>query len=678
MIVDAYLNKPFGCCALILRLNEFAGICKLVCSVLPVLTDFPIRKFVKYRYKLFLSLMPAFVSAQLKDTVHLNEINISTPKYEHFSQARKIQKSDSLLKSFYDNGSLSDYIAFNTPVFVRNYGPSNLSTSSFRGGNAQQTAVLWNGFNIQNPMLGQNDFSQIPNFIFDEVDVEYGGASALWGSGAIGGSIRLNTKPGFNKGLQTVLNIGAGNFETKKINSSIHYSNNRFSTTTKLYYNRSENNFIYSDITKKRQIHADYAIKGFLQQLSFLPVKNQKITIQVWYNRSLRNLPPATGNNISKASQYDDNTKFSADWNYYGKRTLLEFKAGYFNDVLNYTDSIAGLFSNNRTKTFITESNIYYRLNDNQKIYAGINFTNFKALTNNYVVENPGLSKQAFLLGYSLYLLNKKMSFDCSMRQEFSDMFTIPFTGSAGLTYEVVKQLKLKLNAAKLYRHPTLNDLFWKNGGNPDLKPEYGYSFDGGAEYKMKFRKLILQSECTYFNKHINDWINWLPGTGGYPSPVNVLKVYSRGTETSNSIVYLKKDFLFKLFAHTAYVLSTPLKSVSPNDAAIGRQLIYTPRYNYGAGFSLVFHDFSMLCNYNYTGYRFTSSDNSSWLNPYHLTNVKFSYLLKYKTSDISSAFHINNLFNTNYRVIAGSPMPLRYYEISLTIRYKQPKTKQL
>ncbi len=65
------------------------------------------------------------------------------------------------------------------------------------------TAILWNGFNIQNAMLGQTDLSLLPAVFFDEVEIEYGGSSAVWGSGAVAGSIHLNNRAGFGRGLKT-------------------------------------------------------------------------------------------------------------------------------------------------------------------------------------------------------------------------------------------------------------------------------------------------------------------------------------------------------------------------------------------------------------------------------------------------------------------------------------------
>jgi vitamin B12 transporter len=618
--------------------------------------------------------LPFTFFAQSKDTssVALNEIVISGTRSEKFSAGKKLQKIDSLTKENFNLMNLSDLLSFNTPVFMKNYGPGNLSTSSFRGGNASQTAVLWNGFNIQNPMLGQNDFSQLPNFIFDDITVEYGGSASLWGSGAVGGTIQLGNKPKFNKGFSTLLNLGIGSYDARKLNSRIHYSNSWFSSTTKVYLNNSTNDFNYLDTTEKRQSHADYMIKGFLQELSAIFLKHHKLTGRFWYNNSFRNFAPTIGNSISKSSQSDENIKLNLDYVYEGRKFVPGIRLAYFDDVLNYVDSLAGIFSDNKTKTFISEADVFYKVNNTHKLYFGINYTKNTAITVNYILPETSLNKSAVMLGYNLNLLQQKLNLDVNLRQEFSSSYPIPFTGSSGITYQLLKAIKLKVNAAKVYRLPTLNDLYWKNGGNPDLKPEEGYTYEGTFDLNLPLKNFILQSELTYFNKQIQNWITWIPGPNSSPTPMNVLKVYSRGTETSSSISYLKKQLRLKLGFNSSYVLSTSMASSLPNDASVNKQLIYTPRYNYGANFTFCLYDLSLMYLHNYIGYRFTSSDNTSWLKPYHLGTFKLAYTFKMSKVSFAAGFQVNNAFNVSYKVIDQRPMPLRNYEVNISLTFNK------
>ena len=302
-----------------------------------------------------------------------------------------------------------------------------------------------------------------------------------------------------------------------------------------------------------------------------------------------------------------------------------------------------------------------------------MNYTNYTAQTLNYTKPNQTLSKEAILLGYNFNYFEQKLNFDLNLRQEFSNAFSIPLTGSTGLSYQLIKQLKLKANAAKVYRLPTLNDLYWNPGGNPNLKPEEGYTYEGSIEIKIPTRNFLLESEMTYFDKNIHNWIYWVPGPGGNPSPINLLKVYSRGTETSSFISYKYDKLKCKIGFNSAYVLSTSTESNLENDASVNKQLIYTPRYNYGGSFSFSLDKFNFSYYHNYIGYRFTTSDNTSWLKPYQYANLKVGYGYGFQKLNVSVAFHVNNLYNSSYVVIAQRPMPLRNYEVSLTLTYHKP-----
>ena len=161
------------------------------------------------------------------------------------------------------------------------------------------------------------------------------------------------------------------------------------------------------------------------------------------------------------------------------------------------------------------------------------------------------------------------------------------------------------------------------------------YYYEKALRYnysKNNFRTLI---EATYFNRHTNNWIIWLPGDNGYWTPRNLLQVHSRGTETKTTLTYLKNKLFLKLDLSTSYILSTNTKNINVNDNSKDRQLIYSPRYAGYATFLIQYKKLTIYYNYNYTGYRFTSTDNTSWLMPYHISNLKIATNFNFeKTKD--------------------------------------------
>jgi iron complex outermembrane receptor protein len=626
------------------------------------------------------------LQSQNKDTtIHqLQEVSIIQTKQEQLETSKKTISFDSLTLARYTTSSLADLLSNQSTVYIKSYGNGNIATSSMRGGNASHTALLWNGLNIQNAILGQPDLSIVPTLFFNNISLEYGGGSAMWGSGAIGGSIHLQNKTIFDQGFKTKLQMSVGSFGTTKIASAVFLSYKKIISNTKIYYNGSENNYTYKDTIDKenpiKQItHANYTAKGLMQELSFLATENQKVNIRLWYNVMDRNLPSLTLPN-SKKNQEDENLKLNADWNYSKHKLNSIIRLGYFNDKLNYTDSAANLLiSKSKTKTIITESDNIIS-HKNHKFNFGTNFTNYQVTLFSQEAKKDTsyfyhLSKLAFFGAYKLSLLNSKLNYNLSVRKEFTSQTEIPFTGNTGIYYQFTRLVAAKINANKSFKQPSLSDLYWNPGGNPNLKPEDSYEFEGGLEANYKKNNFSLLVEVTYFNRHTKNLITWLPNGSGNWSPKNIPEVYSRGAETKTELTYFKKEVLIKLIVHTSYVLSTYQKNISVNDNSEGRQLIFTPRYNGQGTLLLSYKNLNLLFNNNYTGYRFISTDNSSWLYPYYIANLRCSYSYAFSSVNMEIFYNINNLFNKNYVVVPNNPMPLRNYEIGITINYHKKNT---
>lgn len=72
----------------------------------------------------------------------------------------------------------------------------------------------------------------------------------------------------------------------------------------------------------------------------------------------------------------------------------------------------------------------------------------------------------------------------------------------------------LKASVSRNYRFPTLNDLYFLPGGNPNLRNEHGFSYDAGVSFEVgKENAYKLNGGVNWFDSYIDDWIIWLPTT---------------------------------------------------------------------------------------------------------------------------------------------------------------------
>src|SRR5690606_22669337 len=145
------------------------------------------------------------VQAQLDSLQHLDEVFLTDSKLENFWSGftqNRIGKSSVERNSF----SLTEVLQYNSFIYFKENGAGMVSSPSFRGTNAAQTAVIWNGININSIFTGQTDFNTISPLGYDEITVRSGGGGVQYGSGAVGGSIHLNNYFSFEKIDTTSLN----------------------------------------------------------------------------------------------------------------------------------------------------------------------------------------------------------------------------------------------------------------------------------------------------------------------------------------------------------------------------------------------------------------------------------------------------------------------------------------
>ncbi len=191
-------------------------------------------------------MLPVFVFSQVSEsdtTLNIQEVIVNDTRLENFSTGTKVQNFDSETLEQFDGDNLSDLLINESGIFIKTYGLGSLATSSFRGGSASQTVTLWNGFNINSPMNGQLDFSLVPAGLTNNVKIQHGGTSALWGSGAIGGTIHLNSIPVFDKGITAAASFEAGSFGTFKEKVSFEISKPKWISALKFSHNNAKNNF---------------------------------------------------------------------------------------------------------------------------------------------------------------------------------------------------------------------------------------------------------------------------------------------------------------------------------------------------------------------------------------------------------------------------------------------------
>ena len=259
--------------------------------------------------------------------------------------------------------NLSEILRFQTPVYIKENGRGAASSPSFRGTTAQQTSVLWNGIPVNSLFLGQSDINNLSLLNYDNIDVKSGGGSVIYGSAAIGGTIHLNNKIAFNKGLETRFFGEYGSYETLNTSLKTSYSTDKFAavfsaglSTSKNDYEVPEKNYInnngeYSNqtfnLSTAYRFNNRNQIYWHTQQLfgdQHYPIFEVQQTKTKYLNNSFRSMMTCT--NRGSRHQYEFYTAFlKEEWSYFpdidklkgsgGNGKIFLLKNDFEYDILN-------------------------------------------------------------------------------------------------------------------------------------------------------------------------------------------------------------------------------------------------------------------------------------------------------------------------------------------------------
>ena len=562
---------------------------------------------------------------------------------------------------------VGELLAQSTGVFVKSFGGGSSATTSIRGGSAEHTRVLWNGLPIENPMLGQVDFSLLPAIFVDEVAVHYGGNTATWGNGAIGGTIQLDNKTDWQKkNLITQYSATSGAFGVAQQGLKFGYGNEKFQLINRIFYQTAENDFSYfidENLPRREQTNAATKQWGSLQEFHYRINPRQTFNAYFWYQKNDRQLPPHAAQNQSVAYQKDVTKRLSADWQYAGDNWLIKAQAAWYEEDLLYVDSLSGIDDFSRFNTLLGQLTGTKEIGKIHRLTVGIQETFYRANTDLY--ENS--ITQNRLAVWSDWKTDwKNLSLELSVRQELQDKKRLPLVPSFGAVYRPFKWVSLRGRVSRNYRSPNLNALYYFPTGNPDLLSESGWSRELGLDFTfMKLDKWIATYAVTGFRRDIKNWIRWILPEGSFTfAPTNIAAVRSEGIEYRVDLNGEAQNTIVKVSLGYNQLRSIHKKGINRPQITAGSQLVYTPKHQFFSTLKFNYHAALFMFQHRYTGE--VSTLNNNTLPGYHLSDLMLGYTLKTKRWQHQFSLRVNNLWDKDYRVLERRGMPGRHLSFNL------------
>jgi iron complex outermembrane receptor protein len=588
------------------------------------------------------------------DTLQIHEVEISASREKLFSAGGRITEIDSVTKMNYITSNLSELLSENSTAFIKTYGSGGIATIAFRGTEARHTSVLWNGFNINSPTLGLCDLALIPVSFSDKTTIIHGSASSLYGTSAIGGIIDLQNIPDFFQGVKINYKGSAGSFSSFENVLNVDAGTENFLSSTHFFYEQSKNDFSFINFydQEQKQQHANLENTGVLQNFYYRFNNSTVISSGIWYQVTDRELPPLMTVPQSTAEQKDSVLRTFMELKKMFKKSSLNIRVAYFDEYELYTDPSYKIYAPYKTISYKAEAEQRFFITDKLIVNAGGSFNHYKSDVKEYM-NTISANYFAAFTGVR-YEFKKDLLFTIDARKDFTENQNSPVAPSAGIEKTLLRNLiTLKAKGGKNFNLPALNDLYWVPGGNKDLKPETGWSYEGGIIFHIAEKNNFIV-ETTYFSTMISDWIQWQPGVYGYYAPVNLKQVHARGIETGFHYAVNRAKINFSFSGNYSFTKSTNEQSYQVlGEETIGKQLIYVPEHVAHLDAKISYKNFSLTYVHSFIGLRYTTSDNVPSLPFYHYANAGIEKIFNLKKNSFGIFFKVNNIFDESYQVIA-------------------------
>ena len=664
-----------------------------------------------------LLLSPCVLMAQrLSKGLHIPEVTIYGKRPMKDIGVQKTHLDSVVLK---ENIALSmaDILTFNSSIFVKSYGRATLSTVSFRRTSPSHTQVTWNGMRINNPMLGMTDFSMIPSYFIDDASLLHGTSSVNETGGGLGGSVKLSTQPAEADGFGLQYVQGIGSFKTFDEFLRFTYGDNHWQSSTRVVYSSSPNDYSYRNHDKKENIYDEnmniigqyypkeknrsgaFKDMHLLQEIYYNTRKGDRFGLNAWYIKSNRELPMLTTDygdeNDFENRQREETFRGILSWDHMCSNWKIAVKSGYIHTQMAYDykrDAGNGILtpmtrSRSKINTFYGQSEGEYYIGKKWLFSANIAaHQHFVESRDKNIIRQDG--NQA-IVGYSKgrtelsgstsvkWQPNERIGMSMVLREEMYGENWTPLIPAFFIDGVISKKgnIMFKASASRNFRFPTLNDLYFLPGGNPDLKKECGWTYDVGVSFAFgKENVYSLTGSANWFDSHVEDWILWLPTTKGFFSPRNIKDVHAYGVELQSDFnISLGKDWLLGLNGTFSWTPSiNEGEPFSPADQSVGKQLPYVPEWSSTITGRLAWKKWSLLYKWCYYSQRYTMSSNdislTGKLSSYFMNNLTIERGIPLKWADLSLKGAVNNLFNEEYLSVLSRPMPGINFEFFISI----------
>jgi len=587
---------------------------------------------------------------------------------------------------------------------IHDYGIGSLSTVSMRGSSSAQVLVLVDGERLNDSLNGGADFDNIPLNVIDRVEIVRGGQSALYGADAMGGIINIVTKRPFamlkgKPGRNFIRSWGqVGSFSSLEWGTEVGRKFGGLSGFVSFSQSKSDGDFQFTDKWNRIKIreNAQFSKWNIFANLDWRPSESAYLKLSTEHYYADKGDPGPIGQYSPEAFKEDENSCLRMNYEHqlrtnvlgqltlYGRDSSLHYvNPGIYNtDDTHGTKTIGGEFQTQiQTFSFPKRKSLnkkkrrgIFHLGESSPLTLGLSLkkedVSSTTLSERHRNSISGYAQKELSIGISdnALKLNKIVLFPALRWDDYTD-FDAGISPKFGFLTRFFRNgnLTAKGSVGKSYRAPTMNDLYWPEDafakGNPSLKPERSVDFESGLSFDLsQIKAFPIRSSMVYFQNHFQDRILWSPGIGGKWAPENLSEANIRGVEAEASLRISR-------ISGSALDLSADYTFLKAEDS-LGRQLLHQPKHSGNYGIRISAENIWMQFEGQYKGRRYYTRENTKWLEPFVIHNIKLGFEKIIGTTKLGVILELKNAFDVSYQLIADYPLPGRQWRCKVSIAF--------
>ena len=393
-----------------------------------------------------------------------------------------------------------DYLRLEPSIDLRERAPGGVQADlSIRGSTFGQTLVLIDGLRVNDAQTGHHNLDlPIPLDSISRIEVLHGAGSTFYGADAMGGAVNFITAPAASSEFR--IRAGAGNFGYNEERAVASYATKQWSES--LVGDRSFST-------------------GFMADRDY---RNAAVSSETYFKSPLggTTILLATADRPFGANQFYgpfnswERTKgwFAAITQDLGTQTVFDFGYRRHSDEFVLLRDDPSVYENNH----VTDSwQAALRRHDDlaQNIVLSYGAEGFRDQIDSNNLGHHGRNRGAIYAAADFRALNR-FSFSVGAREETYNGARGEFSPSASAAWWISSKFKVRGAVSRAFRIPTYTDLYYSdpaNVGNPNLRPESAWSYEGGIDWNSGGRLAFTATGFRRNERNGIDYVKCPPGS---------------------------------------------------------------------------------------------------------------------------------------------------------------------